>query len=85
MAHDVAQHTPVTQKPLAHSVPAVQAVPRLSSVVVVVELVVVVVVVLGAVLPPPPLHADIAATTHTVPTIVRTQTLTCICSCLLLL
>jgi len=45
----VLQHTPSTQKPLVHSVPAVQAVPRPWRVVVVVVLAAVVLVVLAAV------------------------------------
>ena len=47
-AHDVAQHTPATQKPLAHCVGTVQEAPRFPPppvVVVVVELATVVVVV----------------------------------------
>jgi len=47
--HDVAQHTPVTQKLLMHCVPTVQEAPRGESVVVVVELAVVAVVVVGIV------------------------------------
>jgi hypothetical protein len=65
--------------------------PLLPTIAIVVAFAVVVVVLgpLGAadvfVLPLPPLHADIAVTTQTALTIVRTRTLTCICSRLLLL